>query len=176
MPVRERERKRCRARRRWMEMRADLRLPPAAPAARRRPVLTPLAETTPLVAKKAEERHGANKNSARSATDEARRAVPAEEDALVPRLLAKAGAAKAGHGWPAMPARRAMPGLGRPPGTDHPPSTAKQGEERDHANQNHARSATLVCRPTMLTGSDHADPANSKPRQEPRRFAMDGLW
>ena len=120
MPVRERERKRCRARRRWMEMRADLRLPPAAPAARRRPMLTPLAETTPLVAKKAEERHGANKNSARSATDEARRAVPAEEDALVPRLLAKAGAAKAGHGWPAMPARRAMPGLGRPPGTTHP--------------------------------------------------------
>jgi len=53
------------------------------------------AGATPLVAKKGEDRHPANLNSARSATGWARRAVPANAGAPMPRPLTKAGAAKA---------------------------------------------------------------------------------
>ena len=48
------------------------------------------AGTNPLVAKKGEDRHHANRNSARSATGWARREVPASAGAPGPRPLAKA--------------------------------------------------------------------------------------
>ena len=134
----------------------------------------PPAGTHPLVAKKGADRHPANPNKARSATFGARREVPVNARAPVPRPQTKAGAAKACHGWRAVAVRLAMPGPVRRQ-RDHPPSPANPGEGCDPANQNTARSATLVCGPVVLTGSDQANPANSKPRQEPRRFAREGV-
>lgn len=134
----------------------------------------PPAGTTPLVAKKGANRHPANQNTARSATGGARREVRVDDRAPVPRPQTKAGAAKACHGWRAVALRLAMPDPGRDQ-RDQPPSQANPDEGRNHANQKAARSATLVCGAIVLTGSDQANPANSKPRHEPRRVARDGV-